>query len=559
MTDFPTLRDLLEEAVRAEPRDHVFTRWYEGGAWHTRTYAETLERVRALSEWFGAQGLTPRETHVALLLPNSPAWLEAYLAIIGLAGAVVPIDPKLTPAELHHILSDSGAALLVTDAPHLKTLAGALPTLPALRATLVVGEAPEGLPIPVETLAHALESLAPDVPLRFWDAPEFRPTPDDLCAILYTSGTTGKPKGAMLTHRNFTADAIGALRLISGYVTPHDDFLVVLPLFHAFAFTANFVVALRAHATLSFIRSLRTLSDDFRHVRPTVLMAVPLMAEKLHARLMEGVRATLWGRLLHRLLPRVVGRRVLAGLGGRLRLTIVGGAKADQTILRDFNRMGLPMSEGYGLTECAPVVSVCPPSASASAPSARPSAASRCASPPPTPPAWASCKCAAPSPSEATGTTPPPPKPPTTATGSAPATSPPSTPKATSPSEAAPKPSSSIAKAKTSTPRKWSKPSPATPSSAPSLSSPTPPKANPARKLAPSSPPTATPSPASTPVPPPKTSNASCATPSSANASPSPPTNTPAKSSSPTNPSPSPPPKKSAATSTPAPSTTNPP
>lgn len=361
MTDFPTLRDLLEEAVRAEPRDHIFTRWHEAGAWCTRSYAETLEHVRALSEWFGAQGLAPRDTRVALLLPNSPTWLEVYLAITGLAGTVVPIDPKLTPAELHYILSDSGAALLVTDAPHLKTLAGALPTLPALRAALVVGEAPEDLPIAVETLTHALESLAPDVPLRFWDTPDFRPVPDDVCAILYTSGTTGRPKGAMLTHRNFAADAIGALRLISDYVTPHDDFLVVLPLFHAFAFTANFVVALRAHASLSFIRSLRTLPDDLRQVRPTVLMTVPLMAEKLHARLMEGIRATVWGRLLHRLFPRMVGRRVLAGLGGRLRLTVIGGAKADRVVLRDFNRMGLAMVEGYGLTECAPVVSVCPP------------------------------------------------------------------------------------------------------------------------------------------------------------------------------------------------------
>ena len=361
MTDFPTLRDLLEDAVRAEPRDHVFIRWHEGGAWRTRTYAETLERVRALSEWLGAQGLAPRDTRVALLLPNSPTWLEAYLAIVGLAGIVVPIDPKLTPAELHHILTDSGAALLVTDAAHLKTLAGALPTLPALRAALAVDEAPEGLPLTTETLAHALESLAPDVPLRFWDAPDFRPTPDDVCAILYTSGTTGRPKGAMLTHRNFAADAIGALCLISDYVTPHDDFLVVLPLFHAFAFTANFVVALRAHASLSFIRSLRTLADDLRQVRPTVLMTVPLMAEKLHARLMESVRATVWGRLLHGLLPRVVGRRVLAGLGGRLRLTVIGGAKADRAVLRDFNRMGLAMVEGYGLTECAPIVTVTPP------------------------------------------------------------------------------------------------------------------------------------------------------------------------------------------------------
>ncbi len=362
MTAFPTLRELLEAAVLEEPRDHIFARWYAEGAWQTRTYAETLERVRALSEWLGAHGVVPRATRVALLLPNMPEWIELYLAVVGLSGTVVPIDPKLTLSELHHILSDSGAGLLLTDAPHLSALAGVLPTLPALHTALVVGKAvPEKMPLEVATLDEALESVPTDTPLRFWDAPEARPSPEDICAILYTSGTTGKPKGAMLTHRNFAADAIGALRLLAEYVTPRDNFMVVLPLFHAFAFTANFVVALRAHASLSYLRSLRTLVPDLCYLHPTVLMTVPLMAEKLHTRLMEQVQARIWGRLLHLFLPRIVGKRVLAGLGGALRLIVVGGAKADPAILRDFNRMGIPMAEGYGLTECAPVVSVCPP------------------------------------------------------------------------------------------------------------------------------------------------------------------------------------------------------
>ncbi|MEG2464791.1 MAG: AMP-binding protein [Kiritimatiellia bacterium] len=355
-----TLRDLLEEAVLAEPRNHVFSRWYETGSWQVRTYAETLERIRILSEWFGRNGLSPRKTKVALLLPNAPEWLECYMAVVGLAGIVVPIDPKLTAPELRYILDNAEAELLVTDAQHLPLIATLLPTLPMLRRTMVVGRSAHMEKVPCDTLTEVLAQLPAEASLRFWNDPAYCPASEDIAGILYTSGTTGNPKGALLTHGNFVADALGALALIPG-VTAQDDFLVVLPLFHAFSFTANFVVALCAHASLGFNRSLRTLAEDLRELRPSVLMTVPLMAEKLHARMMDRVRSSLIARLTHALFPRLVGRRLLTSMGGKLQLILVGGAKCDLRILRDFNRMGLCMSEGYGLTECAPIVSVCPP------------------------------------------------------------------------------------------------------------------------------------------------------------------------------------------------------
>lgn len=356
-----TLRSLLETAVSSLPRSHVFFRYYAAKEWKTQTYAETLDRVRVLAEWFGAQGLQPRRTHVAILLPNGPEWLECFLAVTWLAGVVIPIDPKLTAPELHHILSDSEAELLVTDAAHLPLIREVLPTLTGLRHILLAAPGDTPLPLPITTLQEAFASIPNDRPQRFRDDPDYRPRPDDLCSILYTSGTTGKPKGAMLTHRNFVADTRGALTLICDYVTPQDDFYVVLPLFHAFSFTANFLVALASRASLTFMRSLRTVTEDLKTLRPTVLMTVPLMAEKIHARLMEKVFAGTWSRLVYRLTPKVIGKHLLAAMGGRLRLIIVGGAKADTAILSSFNRMGIPMAEGYGLTECAPVVSVCPP------------------------------------------------------------------------------------------------------------------------------------------------------------------------------------------------------
>lgn len=356
-----TLRDLLEAAVAAEAPEHTFLRFHAQGRWQALSYTAALERVRTLGEWFGAQGVVPRQTRVALMLPNGPAWVLTHLAICGLGAIVVHIDPHLTAPELHFILEDAGAAILVTDRAHLPLVREVSPTLPDLRQLLLVdGPAPEpGLP--ANALDEVLKAQREDAPLRFWNDPAYRPAPDDLCALLYTSGTTGRPKGAMLTHRNFVADARGTLGLLQGFVTPQDDCLVVLPLFHAFAFTTNLVLALETHASLSFIRSLRTVADDLRELHSTLLMTVPLMAEKLHDRLMKSLRATLLGRVLYAVAPKVVGRRVQAALGGRLRLLFVGGAKADPKVLGSFNRLGICACEGYGLTECAPVVAANPP------------------------------------------------------------------------------------------------------------------------------------------------------------------------------------------------------
>jgi long-chain acyl-CoA synthetase len=355
-----TLKTLFEAAVRAESRSHVFAKWYENKVWQQRTYAETLDRVRTLSEWFGQHGLRPGDSRVAIILPNSPSWVEVYLAIVGINGTVVPVDPKLTPQELHHILADAEVSMLVTDATHLKTVANLISVLPNLQRILLTEEAslPADVNVPIETIEAALASVSPSEPLRFWDDASYQPSPDSICGILYTSGTTGKPKGAMLSHKNFITDAYGALQIIKVEVTSRDSFLMVLPLFHAFCFTANFLIAVIAHAQMHYVRSLRTVAEDMRYLNPTVLMAVPLLAEKLVTKLVAKARETWVGRVLCCTLPKVVGCKMLEGLGGKLRLIIVGGAKCDPMLLRQLNRFGIPASEGYGLTECAPIISL---------------------------------------------------------------------------------------------------------------------------------------------------------------------------------------------------------
>ena len=329
--------------------------------WHSRTFAEFLSGVRKTAEAYGTTfSMKPREENVALILPNSPTWMEVYLACSGAGVSVVSIDPKLHNDEVAYILSDSGAVVVTTDRAHLDMMRAIVPNLPSVRAVVLVDG--EGTYEAIGTVpVHALAVLCADVHDTSWYDAHVAET-GDVASIIYTSGTTGKPKGAMLTHGNFTADAEGALEAFNESITSKDSFLVVLPLFHAFSFCTNFVVPLLTGSAMLFVRSLYTIGEDVKTLRPTVVMGVPLLAEKIYDKIDAKLNASKKARILMKIgLRKLVFGAVKKGLGGRLRFMIVGGAPCPRHVLEGFKKIGITMLEGYGLTECAPVVSIAGP------------------------------------------------------------------------------------------------------------------------------------------------------------------------------------------------------
>ena len=364
-----TIRSYLEKFAQETPQATAL-RYFEAKDWHARSWADFLAGVRAVAEAYGPHfALRPRAENVALMLPNGPEWMEAYLACSGAGVGVVPLDPKLHSAEVEYILKDSGAVVVTTDKAHLDLMRLIAPNLPDLRAVVLVdaGEVgPDALgDVPLfdyVALKSDPETVRRAAGHEAWYGTHVAQE-EDVASIIYTSGTTGKPKGAMLTHANFIADIEGALRAFDDMtVDGNDTLLVVLPLFHAFSFCTNFVLGLFRGCQMAFVRSLYTIGEDIRVLQPTIVMSVPLLAEKMFDRIDAKIKASKKARFLMTVgLGGLVRHNVRKGLGGRLRFMIVGGAPCPKHVLEGYRRLALPVLEGYGLTECSPVVSIAGP------------------------------------------------------------------------------------------------------------------------------------------------------------------------------------------------------
>lgn len=314
-----TVRTFFDDAVAANGAK-TFLRAFDGAAWQAMTYADVRRNVIAACAVLLKIGLTDAKengyrTRVAIMRENSPEWVVLYLALAGSGFIVVPVDPKLRPTEAEHILLDSGAAVVFSDVGQDETLAAT-----KTRARKVTD-------VEFRALLAALTEEEIAAAEKWWE--EHRPETDDIASIVYTSGTTGKPKGAMLSHGNFTANVDQTFSRVMFYESDH--FLLVLPLFHVFAFTLSFLMPLRKQAEISFARSMRSVGPDMAALKPTVFMAVPLLAEILYAHAREIVC--------------------------KLRVLGVGGAPISKETLNGLLSAGVFVLEGYGITECAPGVS----------------------------------------------------------------------------------------------------------------------------------------------------------------------------------------------------------
>ena len=358
----PNLADLLEQ-YRANPQILLY-RQYTDNAWRDYFARDVAALAARWQQAFRNAGYEPGD-RVALCLKNGADWVAIDQAALGLGLVVVPLYADDNPENLAWCLNDSGARLLVLENPRLlDALTRALPSLPAI--VCLHGDAP-----------------APAISVSRW-LPEnggmFEALDLDentLATLVYTSGTTGRPKGVMLSHRNILGNVAAALEVVS--LHPGDVLISVLPLSHMFERTCGYYVPLKAGVPVAYTRSINQLAEDLAFLKPTVMVAVPRVFQRFLARVEQALAASPLKRALFsltvalgwrkfegragkveqslfRLLqPRVAGP-VLNRLGGRLRLAVVGGAPLELRVARSFIGLGLSMLQGYGLTEASPVV-----------------------------------------------------------------------------------------------------------------------------------------------------------------------------------------------------------
>ena len=382
--DPTTLNELFFSSLDRFGARPVMLRWKESGAWREMSYQELLARVQALSLGLADLGVRPGD-RVAILSENRPEWAITDYACLTARCADVPIYPTLPAKQVEYILRDSNSVALFASSRELleKAQAGRA-RLPALRHVIAFDAALAGGEVlsfeSVLERGRRLEGRA-----AAWRAEALRVVPDDLATQIYTSGTTGEPKGVMLTHRNITTNVVAGIRILP--LTPDDECLSFLPLSHIFERMAGHYCMMLAGTLINYASSIDAVAAEMLERRPTVVLSVPRLFEKIYARVLEGamsgsavkraiftwarrkgerwVDLTLAGRpvpallaLQHRIAHALVFSKLHARVGGRLRFFVSGGAPLSPEIAKFFFAAGLPILEGYGLTETSPVISV---------------------------------------------------------------------------------------------------------------------------------------------------------------------------------------------------------
>ncbi len=358
-----------------------------GGAWTPITHRQTVERVQAISLGLRDLGVRPGD-RVALVSENRPEWALTDYACLCARAADVPIYPTLTAKQTEYILKDSEAvAVFCSTALQLAKVLEVKQALPALRHVIVFDPAGKPAGGSVVSLAE-LEAKGKAAAQRYpdWKKEALAVGPDDLATLIYTSGTTGDPKGVMLSHDNIWSNVQAVLQMIP--IGPGDECLSMLPLSHSYERMVDYTL-FQAGVIINYAESFDSVAANLQEVKPTVVLSVPRLYEKVYARVLEtalsgsAVKRAIffWAKragdewATHALagLPipgglafkkkvadALVFKKLRGRTGGRIRFFVSGAAPLSADIAKFFYSAGLPVIEGYGLTESAPVLTLNP-------------------------------------------------------------------------------------------------------------------------------------------------------------------------------------------------------
>ncbi len=372
------LVDFLEDSVNTYPDNPMLGTKNSSGEYEWITYREFGRRVDNLRAGLAQLGVKQGDA-VGLIANNRTEWAVCAFATFGLGARWVPMYEAELTQIWKYIITDSGIKVLFVSKPAiLEKVKGFPEEIETLEKMILVEGAREG------TMAW-LEDLGSKDPI-----PSMKPGPQDVASLIYTSGTTGDPKGVLLTHGNFTSNSLGGQKFYPEF-NQHDRAVSILPWAHSYAQTAELYTFVNLGASLGFMESVQTLAEDMKKIRPTFLIAVPRVFNKIF----DGINARMnqEGGLKKRLFDmavrsakrrrelaekgksepltnmqyaignRLVFSKIREGFGGRLRGVMTASAAMNPEISRFFFDMGIPIYDCYGMTETSPAITMNCPSA----------------------------------------------------------------------------------------------------------------------------------------------------------------------------------------------------
>ncbi|HEY2295480.1 MAG TPA: long-chain fatty acid--CoA ligase [Thermoanaerobaculia bacterium] len=376
-TSVSTLTELFLKAASYNKPDCLLSK--VGGTYQPISTAELVDRVRRLSKALRDLGVEKGD-RVALMSENGPHWPTVDFATLCAGAVLVPIYPTLLPDHSTYIARNCGAKVVIAETTaHLNGLfSEELPDVQQF--VLIKGESNDARVISLDKLIER----GAGVDVADFEARARSIQPDDLATFIYTSGTTGTPKGVMLTHRNVASNVSSGLSVL--HIERKYMALSFLPLSHSFERTVDYCYFLEG-CSIAYAESVAAVATNMAEVKPHVFVSVPRVYEKVYSRVQEGVaagspikqklfawavglgRLALPYRLKHQSPPGFLGlqlaladklvfAKIKARLGGRFELAISGGAPLGRDIAEFFWGAGIPIYEGYGLSETSPVISV---------------------------------------------------------------------------------------------------------------------------------------------------------------------------------------------------------
>ncbi len=387
-SDFSTLNELFIKAIEEKDRPDCFL-YKSEGRYQSISSREALRKAAALASALERLGARPGE-RIALLSENRPEWALTDYAILGMRAITVPLFPTLLEPDLEYILRDSESkGIVVATDIQLRKVLNIWSKLPALKFVLAMGcSTVAGTKADCwEGTVESEMGWAGPMLIDAFKAKALDAKPDDTATIIYTSGTMGQPQGVVLTHANIVSNVQSTAEVFP--LGPTDVLLSFLPLSHVFERMVEFFCFWKG-VRIGYAEGLDTLPQNLREIRPTALAVVPRVLEKIQGKVMDGVRQLpglkrrlfYWAlavgkqrirfllegrtpplglRLKYGFADRLVCAKIREQLGGRVRMLISGAAPLSKDIAEFFYALGLPVYEGYGLTETSPVVAVnCP-------------------------------------------------------------------------------------------------------------------------------------------------------------------------------------------------------